>query len=375
MGQRAVTGAINRLIPGTGLGAQFVRGVTGIGARALVEGGATGAVAYGQSGGDTQEAMTAAKLGAGGSAVLGTLGAGYRGVKNIGQTEAGRTFLSTTSGIPKKAIDVVGERGLQKGATPEGARDVAVQAVQGLRSKMTKEWNNAIPQIADEFAGTRTGLTDQQWSSLLKVADEFALDSSLLPKNPKNMSAVEAINLIKALNEVDSVAAKMSSKGAALRRLKAELRPQFIKAFGGENGSVAQLWKNYSTKAEILNQVNSIVNAYATKPTQMVTAKNRLMAIFDENKPEFLHAIRELEKEMGVDILSPAASSKFGKILPSGVLKSDGGLPTKAGIIDRLIKTIALPVTSPRIVGSMVGKSPAEQKEAGMILGRLFGGY
>lgn len=366
-GQKAITGLVSK-IPAVTKTSQFGRGALGVAGRAVPEAVGAGASSLAITGGDTERAKRDALIGGGTSAVLGTVGSLYRGAKDTG---IAKTVLSKTSGIPKSAFDAVGD-GINKGATPEIALEKARGSVVGLRSKLTNEWQSAIPKIEEKFIGKVYSMPKEQLKKLVQVADEFGLDETVLPVNIKKITAPEAINLMKGLNELDSLAVKASPKGAIVRQFKKELKDNILNTFGGENGEVSQLWKNYSTKSQILQNMNDIVNTYKTTPRATVTAKNRLMAIFDENKPEFLKAVKDIEKEMGINLTKDIASTKFQNFLPAGILKADGGLPTKSGIVDKLIKALFLPVTSPKIVGKIA--LPVE-REAGVLENRLFGDY
>lgn len=364
--QGAITGLVNK-IPAVSKTAQFGRGALGVVGRALPEATGAGASSLALSGGDIEKAKRDALLAGSASTFLGGAGALYRGAKDTGLL---KSALSKTTSIPSGAFDEISQSGINAGATPENTLASARSGVTQLRKKMTQMWNDRLPIIADTYKDIRTGLEDTQISQLTKVIDEFGINPDLIPKNLKNISALESVNLIKGLNELDSLAVKASPKGAIVRQLKDELKTKIVNSFGGKSGEVAKLWKDYSVKSDILKNANDIVNTYKTNPKATVTAKNRLMAIFDENKPEFLTAIKDLEKETGVKITGNVASTKFKNWLPEYILKADGGLPTKSGIVDKLIGTLLLPITSPKIAGRLV--SPTT-KEAGVISSRLFG--
>lgn len=383
---RYVTGAqgtiargINAL-PGAGTGARFAKGFGNALAGALPEAVGAGFSGTALSGGDMSQVKRDALIGGGVSAGFRTLGAGYRGLKDTG---ALRTGLSAVSGIPKGALDTVHERGLTKEANPEDALKIARQGVRRLRTDLSAMWKSKVDEIIQTFdeqtvlkngkkvvvPPTRMGLNEKQSSELFKVIDEFGVDEDLIPQNLQDMSAKESLNLMKALNEVDSKAAILSPKGAILRRLKGELKKRVISNFGGEEGPIAGLWKEYSSKKGVHDEVDNIVRAYVrNKPISDVTAKNRLMAAFDDNKSEYIKAIKSLEDEIGVDILGPAASAKFRDIIPAGVTKADGGLPT-ADAFTKMVRLLMLPLTSPRAVG----KLSAPSGESGAISKRLFG--
>lgn len=364
--QGAITGAVNS-IPATTRTAQFARGTLGVIGRALPEAASAGTAAYLNTG-DTEEAKNMA-IGAGAlSTAFGSAGALVRGARELPIT---KTILSKTSGIPKGAIEEVAVKGVDATATPEGSLAAARNAVKTMREKLTKSWDESLPTIIQENTGRRMGLNSTQAEDLTTVINEFGLDKALIPQNLQNVSALEAINLMKALNEVKGAAATISPKGAQLRRLRQDVRELALKTFGGDKGSLNALWSTYSQKKGVMDSVDNIVRAFiSNRPISDVTAKNRLMAIYDENKVEYLNAIRALEKELGVDITGQVASTKFQTRLPEGILKANGGLPTKASLLNQLVDVLAYPITSPKVVGQYVsgGKS-------GPVSARLFGNY
>jgi hypothetical protein len=366
--QAGITGLVSK-IPAAGNLAKFGRGALGVVGRAIPEAIGAGAVGFLGSGGDLNRAKRDAAYGGAFSAGFGTIGAVGRGLRDSGLTQG---ILSKTTGISNPTFDAVKKSGIIDDATPERALQKSRDAVIGLRTKNTKMWQDALPKIADEYKGSRMSLTDVQIKNLAKVADEFSLSEELMPQNLKNMSVIESMNLMKALNELKGPSVLISPKGVIVRSLKKQLKPEIIKSFGGDKGKVAELWKNYGVKQNILDNMDAIVKAYKTNPAQTVTAKNRLMAIFDENKPEFLKAVKEIEEEMGVNLTSEIASTKFQPLLPKGILKADGGLPTKASIIDKLVKTLFLPLTSPKIAGKLAAPSKGA---SGPIAKRLLGDY
>ena len=365
--QKAITGVVNT-IPAITRKAQFLRGALGVAGRALPEAIGAGGASLAITGGDTEEAKRNALLAGGISTVFGSLGSLYRGAKDTGIV---KSVLSKTTGIPKGAFDEIATGNI-KNVTPETALATGRESIKQLRQNITKTWQDRLPVIAETYKGQRIGLSKNQITKLSKVINEFDVDPKYIPQNLNNMSAIESINLIKGLNELDSLAVKASPKGSIVRALRPELRSKIIDSFGGKTGEISKLWKDYSVKIDILNNANSIINAYGTKPQQIVTAKNRLMAIFDENKPEFLKAIKDLEFETGTNIVKQVAGTKFQNILPDQILKATGGLPTKSSIIDRLIQAILLPITSPRLAAKLA--TPLTE-EGGLVSKRVFGNY
>lgn len=353
-------------IPAVGKGAQVARGTLGILGRAVPEAVSAGGITLAQTGGDTEQAKRNALIGGGLSVGLGTAGAAYRATKS---SPLASSFLSATSGIPKGATDIAQKFGVTKNATPEKALQDVRGGVREYRGMLSKFYDDGVEKVAETYKGTRTGLNENQIKQLTKVADEFGIDPKLIPQNLNSFSAKEGLSLMKALNEPKGLAVLASPKGSVLRALKDDIRAHIVKSFGGDEGAVASLLKDYSTKKQVLDAADDIVKAYNKKPTSAVTAKNKLMAIFDKNKPEYLKAITDLEEATGKNYTKEVASTKFSDIAPAGVLKADGGLPTQAGILDRTVRLAGLPVTSPRLVGKILSPS----KPATELGKRLFG--
>jgi hypothetical protein len=166
----------------------------------------------------------------------------------------------------------------------------------------------------------------------------------------------ETVNILKKLNELPKAVLTFSPKGAVVRELKSTLKNLAVKNFGGDAGAFDNFYKNYSSKKSVLDAANDIVNAYAEgKPIKDTTALNRLQNIFDENKPAYLQAILDLEKSSGIDILSNITASKFKPIAPSSFnkLSAAGGMATPKGIIERMARLLAFPLTSPRASGAI----------------------
>lgn len=339
----------------TGVGAVNILG------RAGVEGINAGAVTLAQTGGnDMKKVMDNALIGGAFSAGLQTAGAGINALKElIRSSNTAKNVLSATSGVPKEAIKSASKYGIEKTATPEKSIEAVREGVREYRGMLSKYWDAKTTELVDEFTGSRVGLTDDLLARYTKVADEFGIDPKLIPKDLRNMSVKETLDLMKGVNELDSVAVRLSPKGAIVRQLKPELKELAIKNFGGADGNLAKLWSDYSIKSEVFNKADDIVKAYKNNPTTAVTAKNKLMAIFDENKPEYLKAIQDLERELGKNFTKDVASTKFQNLFPTRIAKADGGLPVpkEVGIIDRAIQTVTLPLSSPRAVGGIVSPS------------------
>lgn len=268
-------------------------------------------------------------------------------------------LLSYTSDVPEKAFESMLSRrepvtsAIKAGATPETALKNTQGAVRQLRTTLSNDWKEGVTAIQNEFTGKRLGLGDKSEASLLKLANEFGFEDRL-PQNIKSASITEWMDTLKAINELPKLMLSMSPKGAKLRETQNALKQAVTKTFGGEKGSVAQLYKNYAAKKSVFDAANDIVNAYTTgKPIRQSTALNRLQTLFNENKPAYLEAILDLEKTTGRDLLSEITASKFANKLPTmgSSVSATSGILAPTGILDKVTKLLLLPLSSPRSAG------------------------
>jgi hypothetical protein len=345
---------------GGGTGATAISRLASAGAKY----GASGAItSLGKSMAEGKDNSQIAKETLTGGAIGFGLGAGVQGVSELAPlVKSGvNKLLAQTSDTPEEAFKIINSRPVASAqigkATPEGALKNTQEAVRGLRTTLTKEWDDGVGKIADEYTGVRVGLPSKMTSTLDKV-DELVGGIENMPQNKASISAQE---LIKLQTEINGIARKpaflLSPQGASVRKLADELKSLGVNTFGGDAGSYATLYKNYSAKKGVLDAADDIVRAYKTgKPITQVTAQNRLQKIFDENKVPYLSAIRELENLTGKDVLSQIAASKFQGILPK--TPSVGG-----DIWTKTLKILTLPLTSPRGAAWLsqamnAGKSP-----------------
>lgn len=338
-------------------GAGLVKGASALG---KIGAGAAGGYAY-DVGSDIESGEGAGRPGlatAIGAAIPGggvAMNVAGRVAKNVGPK-----LLSYTSDVPEKAFATMLQRresvasALKTGVTAETALKSTQAAVRQLRTTLSAEWDDATKGIYNEFTGKRWGMGDKAVKLAEKVADDFGID---LPQNMKKMSAKESIDLLKNVNELYSKrAVKESAQGITVRKFKDFLESSTIKTFGGDAGSVAQLYKNYSAKKGVLDAANDIVRAYSTgKPIQQSTALGRLKALFDENKSAYLDAILDLEKATGRDLLGPIVAQQFSAKLPNKLanVSTSGGLQSPKGMVDKAIGLLLLPLSSPRSAGSI----------------------
>lgn len=258
-------------------------------------------------------------------------------------------LLSRTSNTPEEALNIITskpEAYAQIGKVdPQQALKDTQGVVKGLRKSLSSQWDNGLESISEGFSGKRLGVSGKLEDKLLTVSKEFGVE---LPQNIKNASAKEWIATLKSINELPGLTLTVSPKGAIVRELKGELKDLVISEFGGANGSVAALYKNYSTQKSVLDAADDIVKAYKTgKPITQTTALNRLNNVFDENRPGYLQAIKDLEASTGKDILSTLAATKFGKILPN-TSQTVRGITMSDDLWTKAIKILLLPLTSPR---------------------------
>jgi hypothetical protein len=266
-------------------------------------------------------------------------------------------LLSYTSDVPEQAFKTMLERrepvvsAIKEGVGAKEALTSTQGAVRNLRKTLSNEWQEGVTNIAEEFNTKRLGLNDKSAQALQNLSNEFGFK---LPSNIKSASATEWIDTLKSINELPKAALSFSPKGAKVRRAKEALMDAVVKNFGGNEGSVAKLYKNYAAKKQVFDAANEIVSAYATgKPIKQTTAMNRLQNIFDENKPAYLEAIMDLEKATGQDILSGITASKFQSRMPGSFnrVSSAGGMATPKSVMEKGINLLAIPLTSPRFAG------------------------
>lgn len=312
---------------------------------------------YGLAGGATAlgKSMTEQKSASG---VLADTGKGFGVGSLLGGTVQGVTeslpfiqkgvnkLLSHTADTPEEAFKIITARpeaAQQIGdVSPEVALKNTQSAVRGLRTSLTQSWDDGVKVLADEYSGTRVGLSDKMVSLLSKV-DEAAGGLQNVPQNPANMSVQELIKLQTEVNGIaNKTAFKITPQGVPIRQLADQLKELGVNSFGGADGSYANFYSKYAAQKGVFDAANDIVQAYKTgKPITQTSALARLQHIFDANRPAYLEAMKELESATGKDILSQVAASKFQPILPKSP-SVGGDIWTKA------LKMLTLPLTSPR---------------------------
>lgn len=292
-------------------------------------------------------------LGAGIGAGIPAVGATLSGAKKAAQWAAPK-LLSYTTDIPEQAFDTLIQRrepvmkALKQGVSADDTLMQTRGAVRQLRTTLSQEWDDSMKSIADEFASQRVGVAGDLERKLGTLADVFDVK---LPQNTKNASVVEWMDTLKSINELPKLMLTVSPKGVVAREAKKELKDLVVKEFGGDKGSVATLYRNYSAKKTVFDAANQIVQAYSNgKPIQQSTAVGRLKALFNDNKSAYLDAILQLEKETGQDLLSKITALQFAQKLPrtGTVLSASGGLKSSKGPLDKALDLLLIPLTSPR---------------------------
>ena len=292
-------------------------------------------------------------LGTGIGAGIPAVGAALVGAKKAAQWAAPK-LLSYTTDIPEQAFDTLIQRrepvmkALKEGVTADETLTQTRGAVRQLRKTLSQEWDDGVTSIADEFSTQRVGVAGDLERKLDTLADVFDVK---LPQNTKNASVVEWMDTLKSINELPKLMLTVSPKGVVAREAKKELKDLIVKEFGGEKGSVATLYRNYSAKKTVFDAANQIVQAYSNgKPIQQSTAVGRLKALFNDNKSAYLDAILQLEKETGQDLLSRITALQFEQKLPrtGTVLSASGGLKSSKGPLDKALDLLLIPLTSPR---------------------------
>ena len=257
-------------------------------------------------------------------------------------------ILSKTSTVPQKAFQTVFQKrpttpSARIGrATPESSLQATQGAVRELRKQLTQRWDSSVDEIVNEFTGVRIGVPQKILPTLENVVKTYNVDD--IPVNLANMSAKEMIGLTSKINELaNKPGLKISPEGVPIKNLAKQLKQLGINTFGGQGGSYAKLFQEYSTGKKVFDAANDIVSAFKTsKPLVQRTAQNRLQTIFNEDAESYLRAIVELEKSTGIDLIRGIASAKFQSGLPR--FASGPG----ADLLTNLAKAIAFPLTSPR---------------------------
>ncbi|MCK9370369.1 hypothetical protein M0R04_10715 [Candidatus Dojkabacteria bacterium] len=332
---------LSKAIKGVSTGAKLAR----FGVRSLAEAGITGGQAALQEG-KVDEKVGSISLFGGVAPLIG---------KTIGLTSKGiPKLMRFISPVDDEAFNVLKNRftgvnkAVKEGPTAQKTLDYTRQKAMGLKEKLSKEWKQGVGAIKNEFKQQRIDFPKPIVNKMTAIAEQYrAFD---LPRNMKSITVGKGLEVYNKLNSLyGQRAVRESAEGAILRKLRTDYRKFLVQGFGGEGGAIDNLLKNYSAKSDIFSNIDDLVKVFGKKPVESTTAANRLQAIFEENKLAYLDAVIQFEKETGADVLSRVAAQKFQQILPSGITKASGGLPTKADLLQRVVQILALPLTSPRL--------------------------
>ncbi len=343
---------------------------SGLLTRAVLESGIVGGQRALQKGEIDNDVKTTALI-AGAFPIVGA------GIK-VGTRKLVPKLISLATDVQPRAFDVLLERSKQVNrairnkVTPDINLAKTQKATRNLRTKLTKEWQDGMKFIKTKYKGQNFSFPVRVKNLMKKVQNDFP-GSFELPRNMFNVQSNKALSIYSDLNELLSRrAVRESAQGINVRKLRDEYRKFIVEKFGGKGGDVDTLLKNYSAKMDIFNGADDIVKAFQTnKPISQATARGRLDAIFNEGKTAYLDAMLQLEKEMGIDIISNVAGAKFLPIFPSSRagITAGGQLSTKKGITDRLIEMLVLPLSSPR--GAKNIFEATQKKEVGGLFGRF----
>ena len=241
-----------------------------------------------------------------------------------------------------------------KGVKDKGAMGVTDDinnAAKKLRGNLTQQWKEGSEALIQTNTGARVGFTSKEAKFLQRVADDYGID---LPQNLSNVSLKESLELNKGLNELyNQKAVREGAEGIIVRKTKEMVGSKF-KSFQG----VGEFLKNYGDEKQVLDAVVDIMKPWNDNPVTKNTALSRVKAIFNDNKPAFLSAIKDLETSTGIPFLTDKAAAL--NILQKAPV-TGRSLPTQ------LVELLFFPITSPRSAGALsrgagrVGQSGASQ--------------
>ena len=299
-------------------------------------------------------AITGGVLSGAGAGVSKAVRGSISGVNNISNkgvvnsiNDSLASGLSKTTEIPMKAWDILSQREptvnnfINNKTTKEEALVIGQNAVKNLRKSLTNEWQSSTDNIIKEFDGKRALIPENVSRNLYKIADDYNFEK--IPQNIKSISANEAFPLMEEINTYLSKKGFVNSpEGAKMGMLHDQLKKIFVDSFGGRGGSFDTLYSNYSRGKRILDNSDLLLKAYENNPKTLQTAQNALMNIFNEDKNFYLKTLVNLEKETGLDILSPIVSLHFQKQTPKYVFKTTG-----VPVVDEVFRKVAGVLTAP----------------------------
>jgi len=351
-------------------GASTLRGAIGVGAAV----GATSGLAEGLRKEEAfPETIKSTALGGAVGSVSGGLAFGAQKLLQRGIPK----LLSYTSDTPEGVLMRASERPqLTKQALQtlkkEGEDEFLKRTQQGvrdLRGSLTRDYKDSVEKLSVHFSDKRAGFSIDETKLLNKLSDDFGID---IPQNLKSLSVKESLELYANINELFSKkAVRESAQGVIVRKGRDLVRSKILTNFGGKEGAVAQMLKNYSTESDVLFASNKLLKAYQQKdPVAQSSALSNIKGLYKENKNAYLSAIQRLEEKTGIPILDEAAMTQVKRILP----KKSGPLD-----IGDVLRLIAFPITSPRMaaffsrLGGKLGTVSAKLSVPGTRLGASLG--
>ena len=307
-------------------------------------GSALGAYGEGKSGSEIAGAGAGGfALGAGFSLAGAAIKAGLKGIpkllsmtSEVPEEVLNRSFKNPElMGMAQKSVRKAGESGTLKGV--QGA-------VRQLRGDLSTQYDEGKKLLIQAFPEQRFGLNEKEAKSLNKIIDTFGKRSTEIPKDLTEMSVNEGLSLYKNLNELKRGTLKFTPEGASIRKFVPQVREKLIETFGGKNGPVDSLLKNYGAKKTVHDAMDILVKAYKTSnPQAQSSALSAVKKVFTENKGAFVDAIKEFEQLTGKRVLD-----QFGALTTQNVFpKRTGGFG-----FDEIFRMAILPLTSPRLVGA-----------------------
>lgn len=335
------------------VGSYFVPGGGGLLAQSLKMGGAGALQGAGQSmskGGDASEIALSGALG-------GAIGAPFGAVGSLATKGVLPRLLSSTTERPIGAFEKLAEN--PKGVLA-AARDLnntqaqLLTDIQGgittLRKNLTKAWERDVDAIVKEYSGVRVGLPEKVAHDLKRVAEDFSLT---LPQNIKNLSSKEMTELLTEINSVPRKYLENHPKGAIVRSLKDDIKNIALNAFGGKEGPLAALYSNYSVAKGVHDAADELFRAYRTNsPNAQTAAQAKLRQLFNENKPAYMQALKDLEDLTGQDFTTRAAGQQFASRAPNL------NIQPHAGFIPNIINILQSPLSSPRLGAHIATQLP-----------------
>jgi hypothetical protein len=269
--------------------------------------------------------------------------------------------VSNISGKPLGAYEQLKTGNVQPqigNVTPQSVLTDARKSASLYNDSIQNAFGGSKQTIIDKYTGSRIGLSETNAKTLSKVADRFGF-SERLPQNLQNMSAKESMDLLAEINSINPISTLddplVKNYKFALKELKDVLKTKAIATFGGSGGEFDTAYQAYTKGKKVLSDLSSVIgkveNGKVLNPTQLQTATNRLMSIFNSDKQAYMNAIRSLESVTGERILDKVAAAHFSDWLPKTL---QGGSSNVFGIASDLFALSTIPLSSPRMGAKIV---------------------